>query len=102
MLNNISAHVCARVWIFIYEFVIMSYEVFSFYYFLCHYKGKYPNILAVFLETFRDKFDSMPDVVCSSKKLIKHLSIDTPQKLRLFQPLYLEYYKEKLTGVTTG
>jgi hypothetical protein len=74
----------------------MSYEVFSFYYFLSRYKGKYPNVLILFMETFGDKFDSIPNAVCSSKKLIKHLCVDTPEKLSLFQTLYLEYYKEKL------
>ena len=74
----------------------MSYEVFSFYYFLSHYKGKHPDILNKFLEKFDDKLDSMPNVVCSSKRLIKLLGVDTPEKLTIFQILFLEYYKEKL------
>jgi hypothetical protein len=49
-----------------------------------------------FQDLFRDDIPRLPEKVTSSITIRKHLTIDTIIKERVFQTVFMEYFKEKL------
>lgn len=74
----------------------MSYEKFSFRYFLQHYSGPNKSMIEEMFSIFGNEIESIPYDLCSSKSIRHHLTIDSPFKDCLFRTVFLEYFKQKL------
>lgn len=71
----------------------MTKSLFTFFYYIKHYDT---DNISNFLIHFNKDLDKLPDNICSSKYLLKTLKIDTNKGFRIFQNVYMEYFKEKL------
>lgn len=52
-----------------------------------------------FLNLFGDQINDLPDKIVSSKILIqKYLKVDTTEKYRVFQALFMDYFKHLMNA----
>jgi hypothetical protein len=50
----------------------------------------------LFKVIYSDKIYTLPDKVVSSKNLIKHLQINNNYEFKIFQNVFLDYFRNKL------